>query len=360
MKRQLWGPLLFAALCLLGAAMMFAGRGEGLAGSSLSPAPNGLLAARLYLESRGAAVELLERPPAVGELDGRVLILAGPFQRSFDEPSLRAVGDHLRRGGRVVYGYSAGELEGHEKALRENLGLEPPRPARGETPLAPRAWLEFRQAEFRLEPAPESPLRRPLALRAFDESPPPPAAAEVLFSGGPNAAGLVYRYALHQGEVLALPAPLLSNAELHRAGNADLLELVLAGGQEIVFDEMRHGMAKIEEAAPGARLGWNIFLLQVALLYLAAVWALGRSFGPAWTEQIPTLGSAASFFEQLGSLHQKYRHQQGAARSLIERARALDPTLPAELGDRKVVSGDDFLALAREVARHQNSRRSPT
>jgi hypothetical protein len=361
MSRQYLGPLALGAVFLLGSLMMLAGGGAGLSGSSLSPASNGLLAARLYLESRGAAVELLDRPPDAAGFGDRTLVLAGPFQRPFDQDSLRAVGDHLRGGGRVVYAYSTGEREGHEEPLRENLGLRDPRPARDEAPLGPLAWRRFRQEAFSLEPTAESPLRRPLEVLGFERSPPPPAGSEILFNGGPRSVGMVYRYRLHRGEVLALPAPLLSNAELHRAGNADLLELVLAGGGEgIVFDEAVHGLARIEEAAPGARLGWNIFLLQVLLLYLAALWTLGRSFGPAWTEQIPSLGSAAAFFEQLGSLHQKYRHHQGAARSLIERSRALDPTLPAELGQKPVATGDDFLALAREVARHQHSRRNPT
>jgi hypothetical protein len=77
-------------------------------------------------------------------------------------------------------------------------------------------------------------------------------------------------------------------------------------------------------------------------------------------EQIPALGSAAAFFEQLGSLHQKYRHHPTAARSLVERARALDPQVPAELAERPIKSADDFLRLAREVASHQHSRRSKT
>jgi hypothetical protein len=340
--------------------VLLAGRGTALAGSSLSPAPAGLLAARLYLESRGAEVELLDRLPKVAELDGQTLVLAAPFQRSFDEDALHVVGDHLRRGGRVVYAYSTGIVEGQEEKLREHLGLAEKELVRGEAPLSPLAWRRFRQDEFHLGPEADSPLRRPLELLAFDAAPPPPAAAQVLYKGGPRSLALVYRYALHRGEVLVLPSPLLSNAELRRAGNADLLELVLAGGPAIAFDEARHGMARIEEAAPGARLGWNIFLLQVLLLYVAALWALGRSFGPAWAEQIPALGSAAAFLAQLGALHQKYRHHQGAARSLIERARALDPTIPAELGQRPIASGDDFLALAREVASHQNSRRSPT
>ena len=360
-RRILLLALLF--LLVLGALIALSARDGGAAGSSLAPGPGGLTGARLYLEKRGAAIALLDEPPTSAALAGKTLVLAAPFQRSFDQESLTAISEHLRRGGRVVYGYSGQLREGHEKELREELGLDEPEAVRGfEPPLSPLAWRRYQAEVFRLAADPQSPLREPLELAAFDGAPRPPSKdARIFYRGGYRAAPLVYEYSQQLGTVLALPSALLSNAELLNAGNAGILELVLSGaGEGLAFDELRHGFAAIEEAAPGARLGWNIFLLQALLLYLAAIWTLGRSFGPAWVEQIPALGSAAAFFEQLGSLHQKYRHHASAARSLVERARALDKQVPAELAERPVKSADDFLRLAREVASHQHSRRSKT
>lgn len=359
--RRSLGFLVVAVLFGLGTVLFLSGRGPGSAGSSLSPGPGGLLGARLYLEHRGAAVELLDQAPTAAGLAGRTLIVAGPFQRAFDAASLAAVTGHLRRGGRVVYGYSALAAEGTEAALREELGLGEPEPLRGDPPLWPTAWRRFRAEVFQLAPEPESPLRQPLELAAVARAPRPPDGARVFYRGSDKLAPIVFEYGHQRGTVLALPATLLSNAELGRAGNAGLLELILAGGgTRLSFDELRHGLAPIAAAKPGARLGWNLFLLQALLLYLAGAFTLARSFGPAWAEQLPALGSTAAFFEQLGSLHQKYRHHPSAARSLVERARALDPQVPAELGERPVRTGDDFLRLAREVASHQHPRRSQT
>lgn len=350
-------------LLLLGALIALSAGDGGAAGSSLAPGPGGLSGARLYLEKRGAAVELLDQPPVSAALAGKTLVLAAPFQRPFDQESLTAIGEHLRRGGRVIYGYSGELREGHEKELREELGLANPEAVRGfEPPLSPLAWRRYQTEVFQLAADPRSPLQGPAELAAFNWAPRPPSKdARVFYRGGYRAAPLVYEYGQQLGTVLALPAALLSNAELLNAENAGILELVLSSsGSGLAFDELHHGFAAIAEASPGARLGWNLFLLQALLLYLAAVWTLGRSFGPAWVEQIPALGSAAAFFEQLGSLHQKYRHHQSAARSLVERARALDPQVPAALAERPINSADDFLRLAREVASHQHSRRSKT
>lgn len=359
MSRRLLGYLATFFLFALGAVLLLTGKGSGTSGSSLSPGPGGLLAARLYLESRGAEVELLDQP-LTGAAGGGTLILAGPFQRAFDSASLAALTEHLRRGGRVVYAYSGLGAEGREAAVREVLGLGDPQDLREHPPLWPLAWRRYRAEVFQLAPEPGSPQPLPLEVAAFARAPGAPGAARVFYRGGAERAPLVFEYEHQRGTVLALPAQLLTNAELHRAGNAGLLELVLAGGSPLRFDEQHHGLARVEEAAPGARLGWNLFLLQAFLLYLAGAWALGRSFGPAWAEQIPALGSTAAFFEQLGSLHQRYRHHPSAARSLVERARALDPQVPAELGERPVKTSDDFLKLAREVAGHQLARRSPS
>lgn len=361
MNRRSFGyGLLFFGLALAGIVLMTGRGGTAGGGSAASPSPGGLLAARLYLESRGAAVELLDQPLSPAALEGRTLVLAGPFQRPFDGEARSALREHLRRGGRVIYGYTTGLVLGPEGVLQDELGLGKPEDLRDPPPLAPWRWKRHRDEIFRLEPEPAAPLRRSLEVAAFDRAPKPPDGAQVFYRAGAKMEPVVFEYPLQQeGRVLVLPAALLANAELAHAGNADLLELILAGAPAgIAFDELRHGVAKIEESGPDVRLGWNAFLLQVLLIYLTAVWALGRSFGPAWAERIPALGSTAAFFEQLGSLHERFRHHQGAARSLVERARALDPQVPAELADRPVKKAADFLRLAREVAQYQLARRS--
>jgi len=363
MTRRALGRLLLFLLFLLGALLLLSGgEGAGSAGSSYSRSAQGLLAARLYLESRGAEVDLPEVALDAGGLKNKVLVVVGPFLGPFDDAAVQVVRLHLRRGGRVVYGYSGAPLEGFEKDLRLELGLGEPQRLRESSSLSPAAWLAHRKELYQLEPEPESPLSARLEVAAFETAPQAPASARVFYRAGPGLKPAAFDYQQHRGNVLVLPAALLSNAEVHRAGNAELLELLFASAEGgLHFDEQRHGLGKAEEVqSSGARLGWNVFLLQLLLFYGLGLWALARSFGPTWTEELPSLGSASAFLEQLGTLHHKLGHEKGAAHSLIERSRALDPQIPAALAERQIDSSDDFLDLAREVALHQHPRRSPS
>lgn len=364
MNRSRFYGIVSGLLFLLVAVVFFSSSNAGPSGSSLSKSPSGLLAARLYLEARGAEVKVLDVPLVAEEKAEEkpvTLVIAGPLQRTFGEQAEQALGEHLRRGGNVIYGYSAQSGEGPEGRLSRALGLTDETELRAEAPLAPLAWRDFRNEVWRLQPEASSPLETELEVAAFAGAPSAPPEAMVFYRAGQGYAPVIFEYEHQRGRILVLPAALLSNAEIHRSGNAGLLELILARGGAIAFDEHHHGLARLEEASHSARLGWNVFLLQLMLLYLAGLWALARGFGPSWAERLPQLGSAAAFFEQLGSLHHRLGHHRAAARALVERARALDPQVPAELLERaadleKPFSSKNFFDLANEVSRHQPRR----
>ena len=360
MNRSRFYGIVSGLVLLLAAVVFFSSSTAGPSGSSLSQSPSGLLATRLYLEARGASVEVLDLP-AIAEDEPVTLVVAGPLQRTFGEEAEVAIGEHLRRGGSVIYGYSAQSADGPEGRLSRALGLTEETELRAEVPISPLDWRDFRNEVWRLQPEAGSPLQKELEVAAFASAPGAPTEATVFYRAGQGYAPVIFEYEHQRGRILALPAALLSNAEIHRSGNAGLLELILARGGAFAFDEYHHGLARIEEVSSSARLGWNVFLLQLLLLYLAGLWALARGFGPSWAERLPQLGSAAAFFEQLGSLHHRLGHHREAARALVERARALDPQVPAELLDRaadpgKPFSSNDFFDLANEVSRHQPRR----
>lgn len=360
MNRSRFYGIVSGLVLLLAAVVFFSGSTAGPSGSSLSQSPSGLLATRLYLEARGASVEVLDLP-AMAEDEPVTLVIAGPLQRTFGEEAEMAIGEHLRRGGSVIYGYSAQSADGPEGRLSRSLGLTEETELRAEAPISPLAWRDFRNEVWRLLPEAGSPLQKELEVAAFASAPGAPPEATVFYRAGQGFAPVIFEYQHQRGQILALPAALLSNAEIHRSGNAGLLELILARGGAIAFDEYHHGLARIEEVSSSARLGWNVFLLQLLLLYLAGLWALARGFGPSWAERLPQLGSAAAFFEQLGSLHHRLGHHREAACALVERARALDPQVPAELLDRPAdttspFTSNNFFDLACEVSRHQPRR----
>ena len=371
--RRLWRWLAVAALFLATAALtvvLLGGRG-GSRGSTISRGPGGWLAARRYLQARGARVTLISEPlaryvqeqaaepgePAAPPPPRRragpgVLALVFPWQTlpagDLEEP----IEAHLGRGGDVVLAYS-GEAAGAERLLDAWRWDRA-----GDVPLAPWRWWSFTHREWLLRPAPGAAGGggRPLRVWAPRALPRVGPAATVLFTT-PEGKLAVAVYRHHGGRVVVLPADALSNARLGEAGNADLLETLLRNlGPRWAFDEIHHGLVTASAARGPLGRAADLLLAHLVLLYLLAVLALARRQGPAWREPATVAGSAAAFLLGMGALHHRLGHHAEAARLLLRRARELDRALqlPPDL-DRQAASAGprELVEIATQVARRR-------
>jgi hypothetical protein len=353
----------FLALAVLGAVAGGAGEAQG---SSLSRGPAGWLAARKYLEARGARVALWRQP--LERLSGKeVLVVAFPWQNGISAEAGGRIDAHLQRGGAVVLAWSGSPSNAGEVLALDGLGLALQEVRKA--PVSFFAWRKFSREEWDLRPAGNSsglssgssgkaaaPLRI-WAPRTMPELPETSNAeeAEVLYRT-PAGRPAVVRLRRHRGSLWLLPADALANARLGTAGNADLLETLLARlGKQWTFDEYHHGLVAAEAEENGSFTHiLDLVLLHLALLYVLAVMTLSRRFGSAWREPPVVTGSVGSFLLGLGALHHRLGHHQDAARRLLERSRELFPDvpLPEELARRAASAGpQDLVAVARGLVR---------
>jgi len=349
--RIAWAVL--GGLLLLGIIAAVAGGSGEAQGSSVSRGAAGWLAARRYLEARGAQVTLWREP--LDRFTGSgVLVLTFPWQHGLMAENVDAVEAHMRRGGDVILAWSGTSGNAGEILLLEGLGLTPEEVR--EAPLNPAGWRTFIHEEWDLRPAARAsnntaPPVRIWAPRFMPELPRHP---EVVYQT-PEGRPAVVRLPRLRGALWLLPADALANARLGTAGNADLLELLLARlGPRWTFDEYHHGLITAE-AEGGEGFGWSIdlMLLHLALLYGLAVLALARRFGPPWREPPVVTGSVSTFLLGLGSLHHRLGHHGEAARRLVERSRELAPDLPIpdDLDRRAATAGPrDLVPVARALA----------
>lgn len=344
--RSLLGWTLLVVLAVALTAVFVLG-GQGAGPSSLSRGGDGWLAARLYLERRGARVELRDKPLDVPgrSSDAAVWVLALPFEKRLGDEEAEALHAHLRAGGTVLAAYPRHMDAFLKVGVLDELGLavttEPEEP-----PLAPFRWWSYQNEKWTLtaDAWPD------LELGACRHPPRPPARAQVLYQN--DGKPLVYTYPLHHGRVVVMPADVLSNGFLLDAGNADFLETLLAWlGEEWSFDEYHHGQVDPAFAASSTRSGfaWDLFMAHLALIYVLAWVALVRRFGPAWREPPVQAGSTSAFLRNLGALHRELGHWDDAARLLVERSRAFDPTL-GEVEVPAAVRGPELLELGRRLS----------
>jgi hypothetical protein len=345
---------LAAALCLglgSGLVLLLGDPGEAR-GSSLGRGPNGWLAARRYLEARGAKVDLL-REPADRFQGGGVLVSTFPWQAGEPIEAAEGLEEHLRRGGTLILAYSGAWGNAGEIVALERLGLSLEEVRRGS--LNPFRWRRFAREEWRLVPAPGLRGGPPVRVWAPRWRPEIPSRAEVLFRS-PRGGAAIAAVPRGTGRIILLPADAFANARLGDPGNAGLLETLRRRlGDRWTFDEYHHGLATGEGAPETAALGrtLDLILLHLAILYLVALWTLSRRFGPSWSEPPAVTGSTGSFLLGLGALHHRLGHHPEAARRLLERVRELDRDvdLPPELDRRADLAGPrELVALAREVA----------
>jgi hypothetical protein len=153
-----------------------------------------------------------------------------------------------------------------------------------------------------------------------------------------------------------MPAQMLCNGRVGEPGNADwAATLARSLGPRWTFDEYHHGLTGATEAAAGqvrTERFLDLYLLQVVFLYMLAVLALGRRFGPAWREPAVVSGSVANFLVGLGGLHARHGHHADAAAALVARATELDRRLTvAEAALRRGQGGPrEFVELAQSLA----------
>jgi hypothetical protein len=164
-----------------------------------------------------------------------------------------------------------------------------------------------------------------------------------------------------RGTVVALPAEALSNARLGSPAHGGLLETLRGWlGGPWVFDEYHHGLVEAAAELPSAtRLGFDLMLAQLGLVYLVAVAALARRLGPAWRERPPLIGSAAVFLLRLGSLHHRLGHHRAGAELLLRRAGELDRRFTPDPDLVALAGRGDAAALVevgQRVARRQRAR----
>ncbi len=314
MSRNAWIGTGAIGLALV-LAVALGGEARSVGASSVSAAPEGLKAARLYAEARGVAVTLLaERPKAGAEpLESADLVIVA-------FPGLPSVGleealaSWVDSGGTLVVGYGGRESSLDSLVLTE-LGV-PPVAVRDDPPLSWSGWRAHRSSELELTDA-TSDLR--LVTTAPDVAPEPPPGAEVLFA---DAAGevTVFRFRRGAGRVIVLPSDVLSNARLLEADNAVLLEYLRSLSKRWVFEETSHGLVATVQEAQFPLLGRSVrwLALQCVLIYLLAAWSLGRPFGRPWRAPKAATGSTATLVRSLGVLHDQSGHFPEGARHLME------------------------------------------
>jgi len=323
---------------------------ETASASALSVGSGGFFTARRYLEERGLEVTLLDRP-----LDeaapASVLVLAFPWQRGASRSEQTGIQQHLLRGGTIVLGYSGDASSLPEREAMSWFGLSP-NELRDDPPLGFFAWRAYANEEWSLTASHggEAP---PLRVSALSRAPQAPAGAEVLYEG-PKGEPLVFVFSSLNGRVVVLPSEAFGNARLLEAGNADLLESLLVSlGPAWSFDEYHHGLsAATSEEQTLPRFAFDLFLLQLGILYVLLVWRLARSFGPVWPETAAVSGSTRTFLLGLGSLHDRLGHHGDAAELMVRRARELHPRMKLEeAGIAR--TGAELTELGARIARGQ-------
>lgn len=323
-------------------------------GSAQSRGALGWAATRRYLEGRETPVELIDRPLAEVVGAPRVLVLVFPWQR-WEVTELRQVlMRHLQAGGDLVFAYSGGRAHpAGEGLVAEALGLRErslrPRPPRG-----PFAWRAFARTEWNLRAPGDADPSRVVRVRAFSHGYDAPAEAVPLLADA-EGRDLAFAFKRLRGRVVVMPAALLANASLGSPAAADLLEsLRTALPGTWAFDEYHHGLtAAATPAATGSRRVFDLWLVHLAVVYLLAVLALARPFGPVWSDPPVRTGSAATFLRGLGALHRRLHHDREAAVLLVARARELDPRVPP-----RDPGTTGLLTLAQAMAGERAPRRN--
>jgi hypothetical protein len=359
MSRRWWLVLTTAVVSGVILVAILSSDHVGAGPSVLSHGPYGWLVAQRYLSSRGAVIELGNRPINQAVFS-EVLVVTFPAQRSLSDEELSSISSYLRGGGALVYAYSPSDPAPSEVAFLRwlELGI---RSIGGRPPTNPLDWWRKASQVWEALPAAELDYRdHPLQMLA-PRWVPENDDAEVLYYGN-DETPVVMTYELGRGTVTVLPSEALANSRISNHGNADLMETLYQRlGRSWRFDEYRHGLVSpdfVPDRSP--QRAFDLLGLHLVLCYLLAITALARRFGPAWKEDRLTFGSTAAFLIGLGHLHDRLGHHSEAARLLTKRAGELNSRLniPSDPPAGKI-GRRQLLALAQEIGklqRHPASR----
>lgn len=376
MNRRLGLWLLLGAMAILVVAAFLGSQSGGSGPSALSRGREGLVAARLYLEARGAAVALHDR--SFEDLEGGgVLVTAFPWRRLLVPGGMEPLVAWVQRGGTLIVAYSGQEVilsvedgteiplvETQQVKLLELFGLDLTA-ARENPPLSPGPWRRYMKEEWQLTPVELSGQGagagvEPLVMPAPRSVPRAVAGAQVWYRHGESRRPAVFSVDRGRGRILVLPVTVLANAGLSRGGNADLLESLRRWlGDRWAFDEYHHGLVNPETVERTSRGAFDLIAVHLGLIYLLALLAMTRRFGPPWKEPPVRSGSTTAFLRGLGALHHRLGHHGAAAELLLERVRLLEPhvQIPEELEVGAGSSdGPGLVALAKAVARIRHEK----
>ncbi len=360
MKKSHWaaiGLLLFATVV---GSMLIGGLTREADSSSLSHNSRGWLVARLYLERRGYDVSLIDKPLDVGSRN-TVLVLGFPWQRRGTADEANALRAHLARGGTIILAYTGAANRLEEDQVSETINVQW-KDARGKAPLNPISWRKYVSTEWRLSSdSSRGDQAEAILTTAPQRAPVPPPSSRILFRGE-EGLPLIFVTSYHHGQIVFLPADVFSNCRMSNPGNANLLEtLAHAFPGTWAFDEYHHGLtATAAVAGQASSRPFDFLLLQLLFLYIIAVFALAKRFGPAWEDAPVISGSTASFLLGLGAIHDRLGHYRDAAQLLCRRALDLDPhlKLPEPLAlTASEADRSGFIRIVRTVSEYQQSRR---
>ena len=318
------------------------------------------------LEHRDA---ILERPeaqrleaPGAPTAETATLLLGFPWRRGGLGWDPAPVLGFVRRGGRLVLATSSGAMPSFaERRLIDALGVEWEEQPRAGA-LRPLSWWRERRRGERWAASGAAPFTAPLVTGSLGAIawPPRESDATVLAVDG-EGAPVASVFEVEEGEVWLLPSQVLANAYLGEPGNASLA-LMLADnvGGPLLFDEYHHGLigAEAQLAEPAGR-AFDAVIVQLGLLWGLAVLAFAWRFSPAWPKPAQLVDAHRSFLVGLGALHHRVGHERQAARALVRRMAAYDPSLvPPDQIDTMLRHAESvpLQQLARELSRPSRPR----
>jgi len=337
LKARTFAILAVGSLGLVTAVGILLRTDAGAPGSALSRSGRGWLAARRLLEAQGVATRILDAPTARVAGAG-VLVVTFPWQSGTLFDNAEPLAAHLRRGGTLVLGFSGDAHAVTEAAILDDLGV-PPANSRPSPPLDPWGWRRYSREVWTMHPeASRLPGARDARVSALRRVPRMPTEGRALFTND-DGLPVVFEYDRWSGKVLVMPSEMVANGRLAEAGNAQwLATLATAYPGSWTFDEYHHGLIAAGASAPGevdTGRFMDVYLVQILFIYVLAVVAVGRRFGPAWREPAVVSGSVARFLVGLGGMHARLGHHAEAAAALARRV--------VELDKRAAVSEDEVI-----------------
>jgi hypothetical protein len=334
-----WLPVVLAIALVVGASLIFSGD-DAAWPSVANTGPSGYHVASRYLTEHGRDVRVWTEPLDTLPADA-TLVLALPALVDPDDAEATTLLQWARGGGHFVLlpSPSGPVPPSLESALRLDL-LEVNR----KPPLSYFEWKDWYLARTRLQGAGGTLITADAAWRVVC-----PPGAEPLYRTTEGEAA-VCRWGIGAGSITVVPdSTVFTSARLPLGDNLALLEELLPAGRPVCFDERGFSVAAAAVDEEHAR-GVEALVAQLGFVYIAAIFAVARAFGPGRRSQTEGASSLARDVRVLGRLHAAGGHVHDAGNALLTMARARFPADPGLAARREFTGGADaFVALARQV-----------